>query len=254
MFLRAGKRILCLLVSVALAAALAADMPAVEDAGGFLTKGGRVKAVLAVQPTSALLDVEELMQYPALPNGCEATSLAAVLRFLGFETTALEMVYGYVPSEPITYSEDGMTAYGPDPAEAYAGWPEAGYTGFYCFAPPIVLAANQYLSERDAPWRAVDASGASALELMRLLDEGRPVIVWATLGMEVRKFADFCWTLPNGQVYYPFSNLHCLVLTGYEGDTFTLMDLIEGTVTVDRDLFMSRYRAIGQWAVAFEER
>ena len=88
---------------------------------------------------------------------------------------------------------------------------------------------------------------------MRRLDEGAPVIVWATLDMEVRLFSNFQWTLPSGETYYPFSNLHCMVLIGYEGDTFTLMDPIQGTVTVDRDLFMRRYRSIGQWAVAMEQ-
>ena len=61
------------------------------------------------------------------------------------------------------------------------------------------------------------------------------------------------WTLPGGEEYYPFSNLHCMVLTGYEGDTFTLMDPIEGTVTVDREQFMSRYWTTGERAVAFGE-
>lgn len=252
MLLRAGKRILCLLLAAALCCLLAADGPTPEQIRLLRKRPAQTKPVMAVSQGISLY-VEELWQYPELPNGCEATSLAAVLRFLGYDATALELVYNYIPSQLITYSEDGMIAYGPDPAEAYAGWPEEGYTGFYCFAGSIVQAANAYLADRGSDWYAVDISGASALDLMRRLDAGTPVIVWATLDMEVRLFSNFQWTLPSGETYYPFSNLHCMVLTGYEGDTFTLMDPIQGTVTVDRDLFMRRYRSIGQWAVAMEQ-
>ena len=252
MFLRMGKRALRLLVPLLALLVLGADSPSVEWESTARWKTGLVKPVMAVD-TGTSLDVEELCQYPELPNGCEATSLAAVLRFLGYDVTALELVYGYIPSEPIIYSEAGMLAYGPDPAEAYAGWPEEGYTGFYCFAGPIVQAANQYLAEQNSGWRAADITGASVLDLMRRLDEGTPMIVWATLNMDTRLFSSFHWTLPSGEEYYPFSNLHCMVLTGYEGDTFTLMDPIEGTVTVDREQFMSRYWTIGERAVAFGE-
>ena len=240
---------LCVLLSLCVCVVLASDAPIQTPAAHPLA----AKAVLAVHKGISL-DVEVLAQYPQLPNGCEATSLAAVLRFLGFDVEALDLVYGYIPSEPITYSEDGFIAYGPDPAEAYAGWPEEGYTGFYCFAPPIVQAANSYLSERQSLWQAVDASGADEEELLEWLDTGVPVIVWATLNMDVRLFSNFQWTLPNGEVYYPYSNLHCMVLTGYDDESFTIMDPIEGLVTVDRERFMSRYWSIGEWAVAFAKK
>ena len=70
MFLRMGKRALRLLVPLLALLVLGADSPSVEWKSTARWKTGLVKSVMAVD-TGTSLDVEELCQYPELPNGCE---------------------------------------------------------------------------------------------------------------------------------------------------------------------------------------
>ena len=128
------------------------------------------------------LDVEPILQMPELPNGCEVTSLATVLQYYGFSVTKEELAANYLPYELFAF--EGLDIIAPDPNEAYAGDPFGMSCAFYCFAPPIVEAANAYFADVGAHYVALDATGASIDELIGYLMEGRPVIIWATLHFE----------------------------------------------------------------------
>ena len=69
------------------AAGFGADSPSGGMEEHSAWKTGLVKPVMAGGHRDLWM-WEELCQYPELPNGCEATSLAAVLRFLGYDVTA----------------------------------------------------------------------------------------------------------------------------------------------------------------------
>lgn len=90
---------------------------------------GRARSRFGVQ-----LPVRTVLQNPELPNGCEAASLAALLKYKGVPADKLDLAYGYIPRGDIEETTDGRT--GPDPELAYAGDPAAGL-GFYCFAQPV---------------------------------------------------------------------------------------------------------------------
>lgn len=90
------------------------------------------------------LCVQTVLQQPALPNGCEAASLAALLRYRGVKAEPLDLAYGYIPRGDIVQTAEGRTA--PDPELAYAGDP-AGL-GFYCFAGPLAEGRTRILRRR----------------------------------------------------------------------------------------------------------
>ena len=126
---------------------------------------------------SILLPVPQILQNPELPNGCEITSCCEVLHYLGFAPDKCELADYYLPRS--------AQWYGADPDEVYMGNPHlddgSPETGYYCFAGPIVQAANAYLAVQGSSCRACDLTGAEEAELASQLQAGNPVIFWATL-------------------------------------------------------------------------
>lgn len=126
---------------------------------------------------SILLPVPQILQNPELPNGCEITSCCEVLHYLGFAPDKCELADYYLPRS--------AQWYGADPDEVYMGNPHlddgSPETGYYCFAGPIVQAANAYLAVQGSSCRAYDLTGAEEAELASQLQAGNPVIFWATL-------------------------------------------------------------------------
>lgn len=193
------------------------------------------------------LSVPEVLQLPQLPNGCEATSLAALLQYRGFEANKLDLAYGYIPREDFTESRYGTI--GPDPEHAYAGDP-ASDSGFYCFAAPLAQGANSYLHEMGSSMHAFNVTGVTDKGLEQYIRGGDPVVVWITLDLSEPYARGFQWIIGNtGQVYMPYSNLHCVVLMGWGRDTCTLMDPLQGICTVDRQTFLTCFEQMGRRAL-----
>lgn len=193
-----------------------------------------------------LLPVPQILQNPELPNGCEITSCCEVLRFLGFDADKCTLADKYLPRSAHWY--------GTDPDEYYMGDPHkddaSPETGYYCFAGPIVKAANAYLAAQGGGWRAVDLTGAEEAALVAQLQKGRPVIFWASLHFEDIQ-ADACgsYPLPGGGVHHVFHQLHCMVLCGVNNSHFTVADPLDFNRDVPRGQFMKIYRQLGRRAV-----
>ena len=63
---------------------------------------------------------------------------------------------------------------------------------------------------------------------------------------------DYSWTLPDGSVYTPYSNLHCVVVTGLENGFFRIADPLSGWQFVKKDVFWQSFVAMGQRAVTIQ--
>ena len=199
-------------------------------------------------PETALLDVPVVYQRLEMPNGCEAAALTMLLQYYGFAADKLDIAYAYIPR--VDFTSTWFSTYGPDPADAYAGDP--ALDGFYCLPPVVAEGANRYLTVRKSALRAVDITGADAYTLRRNLAQGRPVMIWTTVGFEPVAYSDCSWRLySDSSVYTPYQNLHCLVLCGYDADYFYVRDPLYGTLQVERETFLLRYTEMGCRAVVF---
>lgn len=90
-------------------------------------------------------EVELILQNPELPNGCEVTSLAMLLKAAGYPIEKTVLYENYLPRQD--FSCINGLRYGPDPAEAYAGNAASSSGGWYCLEEPILAAGNAWLKE-----------------------------------------------------------------------------------------------------------
>ena len=210
-----------------------------------------------VPPTSEVVESEPpgsnypltlIYQKPELPNGCEITSLAMLLDWAGYPIDKVELSKNYLPKQK--FSTVDSVRYGPDPNEAFAGDP-ASSNGWYCFEGPILEAANAYLADQNTTQQAAPLSGTTREELENYMNAGIPLAVWVTLDYSApRNPASFRWYLPDGSLYTPYSNLHCVVLAGWDGDHYLIANPINGWQTVSPDTFWNCFDAMGRRAVA----
>lgn len=193
-----------------------------------------------------MMAVPQVLQNPELPNGCEITSCCQVLRYLGFDADKCQLADRYLPRSQRWYGADPDRVYMGDPHKN-DGSPEEGY---YCFAGPIVAAANAYLAEHGGGYTARDLTGAEEAGLEAQLRKGRPVIFWASLRFDDIGFADVApYPLPGGGVHRVFHTLHCMVLCGANSRDFYVADPLDLNRQVPRDRFMRVYRQLGRRAV-----
>ena len=90
--------------------------------------------------------------------------------------------------------------------------------------------------------QAEDETGAEPEQLYRFVSEGTPVVVWGTIDMEERQTME-SWSTEDGREASWAMNDHCMVLIGYNADTVTVADPLEGIVTYDRGQFESSFRS-----------
>lgn len=182
-----------------------------------------------------------LSQYPELPNGCEVTSLAAVLNYYGFDISKTELSDRYLSKAPVGQANPYVTFVG-DPRDDDA---------YGCYTPVLVAAANNYLSAVGSAMRAVDLTGSSPSDLYARVDGGQPVIVWATRYMEPGHYS-VTWNV-GGQDITWYTPEHCMVLVGYDDGTVYVADPIVGAIVdYDRALFETRYAELRNQAVVVE--
>ena len=188
---------------------------------------------------SAFISVDNIRQNPELPTGCEVTSLATVINYLGFEADKLILANEY-----LDFGEIGVT----NPSVAFVGDPE-NRQSYGCFAPVIKKCADKFFEDNKIDKKAYDITGCSADRLFLELEQGNPVIVWATMFMMNTNWIR-CWNIDGEDVYFPV-NEHCMVLTGYniEKNVVYVADPLKGNTTYKLDLFLKRFDSLKKQAV-----
>lgn len=180
----------------------------------------------------ASLQVINVAQYPSLPNGCEIVSATIVLNYLGFDITKERMATDFLPATSDLYG---------DPEKYYLGNPYSYNNGLYCYTKPIVTAINNYfhtIGMTDSYLKAYDLSGSSVETIKHNITMQRPVIVWLTIDMKSPSYHNKILT-----------NLHCLVVTGYDEKYIYVSDPLEKLQKIDISTFEKIYKEMGQRAV-----
>ncbi len=187
----------------------------------------------------AKLEVEELLQNPELPTGCESVSLTALLKYYGFDW--LEKTY--IADNYLIYSKTG------DCADGFIGDPYST-KGSGCFANVMRQTADNFLYDhgKESGLAAYDFTSAELWELYQSLDYFDPVLIWGTIDM-IEPAIDKSDLKVGDYTFYHYE--HYLVLMGYnlEENVFYIMDPLIGIVERDIDEFYDIYCKIGKYAV-----
>lgn len=217
--------------------ATADEAATVDETRSVITKIKQLslESILAkpLQHQKARLDVDELLQNPELPTGCESVALTIALRYCGFSLDKTEFADHYL-------------SYGSNIMDDYVGDPYT-YYGAGIYPPGLTENANAFLVLRHSGHRAFNTMGTELKDLYKLIDAGFPVVVWTTLYGDSPTMTDYSYTY-DGEEYYWFDNEHCVVLCGYDcGEkTVTISDPLNGIVTRDEDVFQEIYDETGR--------
>jgi len=169
------------------------------------------------------LDVENIKQYPRLPNGCEVVSLAIALKYSGYEIDPVLLFNKYMPTSSIMSNGDPWETYIGDPTDA----------GFGCYAPCLVTTGNDYLTDMKSPLKVEDVSGEDFSVYEGYINNGIPVIMWATTYMMDDDTVLRSWKSNGKEVVWHYYS-HCLVMIGYTEDTYIFCDPLRGVVEYSR--------------------
>ena len=211
------------------------------------TKVSKKKTKKPSEETRVVLDVKNIQQLPELPAGCEVTSTTIVMNYEGIKVDKMTLL-SYLPMMQWPDKNDRWAS----PWDVFVGNPKLSYYG--CYSPVIIKTVENAFEASDiTSYEVVDLSGSTLEELYAQIDDGHPVIVWATMFMKESYTGRSSWTLQDGSTFHWRSNEHCLVLIGYdlEKNTVILSDPYDerGTVEYDADLFETRYEELYEQAL-----
>ncbi|MFC5540716.1 MAG: C39 family peptidase [Bacilli bacterium] len=208
------------------------------------------KPVVQIQTFNASpqdsLKVPVVLQNPELPNGCEITSLTAILNYYGLKMDKIKM--NEVLPKGKVYTKKGVM-YGPDPNKAYAGSPKEKDGGYYVYAPPLVDVANQILEDENAEFRALDITGATKEELIDYVKSGVPVLTWVTIDWKEPRKSGYWVIEGTNKKHGIYKNLHAVVMTGYGNGKVTIMNPLTGIEKIDEKTFFRAYEQLGSHAL-----
>ena len=105
------------------------------------------------------LAVNNILQNPELPNGCEITSLSIVLNYKGYAVDKCDMSDNYLPKWP------DLTG---DPENYYLREPRSN--GFYCFATCLCTTIDNYNAANGTSIQYKNLTGLSATDLYAEID------------------------------------------------------------------------------------
>lgn len=179
-------------------------------------------------------------QNPYYPTGCETVALFILLRYYNVYVSVDDIISNLKKGD-LPHFVDGKF-YGANPEKEFVGSPLTEYS-YGVFNEPIKEVANKFKSG------AKTETNKDFDEVLELVNEGRPVIVWATIGM-IEPYISSTWTDYDGEKVNWIANEHALVVIGYDKNNIIVSDPYTGTIRYyNRNLFISRYNYLGKRAV-----
>ncbi len=210
--------------------------------GSYLKKITTEKSATSQVVKKKILNVPYLRQRPVLPSGCEATSLTMALNYYGIKVSKETIAKGhpYDNTKLVRNPNWTIKTWG-DPSVGYVGDPfSLGYT----------IYPNALKKQADRYVPSVNATGSSLAALEKYIDQGKPVLVWTTLGY--KDVNSRYWNTKNGKRIYAPTPLHNVVMTGYDANYIYVNDpenYGSKNYKVNKKHFEKLYNAMGKRAL-----
>ena len=205
----------------------------------FDTSGKLTKTITSGTP--AVRDVytlKPICQHPDLPTGCEMTSLAMVLNFMGVKADKCDLADNYLAKGPV-----GKVNFW----KAFPGNPRS-WSSYGCYAPVVVNAANKYLKAKKSSLRATYYKGKTLEALTSYTKAGYPVIVWCTIDNKPA-YDTVTWVIDGEKIRWRAPQ-HCVVFLGIKNGKAVIADSTYGKIMLyDKELFRRGYNSLYKQAV-----
>lgn len=196
-------------------------------------------------PPSVLIDVPALDQNPELPNGCEVTSLAMLLSYLGHPVNK-EKLAREEPTDPTkrVNKPDGTVTYWGNPNVGFVGSPFQKYNGYGIYHGPMAKFLNQIL-----PGEALDLTGKPFSDIIKSVANGTPVVVWDTATFK-KTNSWTTWNTPEGKIKVTMQE-HAVLLVGYDGKQLFVNNPLNGKKAqpVNKAQFIAAWKQLGEQAI-----
>ena len=188
--------------------------------------------------------VSKINQYTeGYPTGCESAALTILLRYYGLNINVSDVV-NRLPKGSLPYTENGIR-YGGNPYVEFVGHPNSS-SSYGVYEKPIISVAESFKPG------IIDGRGMKLDDVLKVVSEGRPVLVWVSMNMAV-PYISTSWTYkPTGEKISWMANEHALVIVGYNQNNVVVSDSLYGSIKYyNRNVFESRYNTYGKRAVYY---
>lgn len=186
-----------------------------------------------------------------IPTGCESVSTVAVLQHYGIDINVDEFITTYLPCD--TFYRRDEKLYGPNPHEFFVGNPY-NKSSLGCY-PDVIMKALNKMTNKGYPGMAeLTCTKITATDLDTLvfdyLSKQIPIILWVTIGMK-EPYDGMQYYLEDGTLYTWKAQEHCVVLCGYDEESYYIMDPMENgnIISYPKVLIEKRYIEMGKNAI-----
>ena len=182
-------------------------------------------------------------QYPNYPNGCEAVALYILLRHYNVNVS-VDSVMDSLPTGRVPYMVDGIWR-GGDPNYEFLGDPRS-VDGWGIYDQGLAYTANKFKSG------IINGTGMDFSQIINLIDNGRPVIVWTSIDLADPYVANSWISDRTGETIYWKRYNHAVVVIGYNEDSIVVSDPINGQIRYfDKQKFINVYDFMGRRALYY---
>ncbi|MBR1529408.1 MAG: C39 family peptidase [Oscillospiraceae bacterium] len=205
-----------------------------------------LKQKMIYPPEEVILDVPEFNQHPDWPTGCESAALYMLLHYYDVNVS-MEQIVEVLPKGPLPYTVNGKL-YGANPEREFVGHPSDS-NSYGVFNRPIASTAVAFRSGVNTK------KGASLKEVILLLNQGTPVMVWYASNPEKgityrRSWYDY----ETGEFIQWPSGEHAVVVCGHDADTLTYRDPNTGSSqTMKQSVFQTIFDEMGGRILYFDD-
>ena len=198
-----------------------------------------------IKKSTFIIDgVPKINQYSlGYPTGCESAALTVLLKYHGVSVSMGDVVKA-LPKGDLPYYDNGVR-YGGNPYVEFVGTPSS-YNSYGVYEKPILQVAESFKSG------VINGTGKKLDEILKIVSEGRPVLVWVSMNMAVPYISTSWIYRPTGEEISWMANEHALVVVGYNQNQVIVSDSLTGSLRYyDRGVFENRYNTYGKRAVYY---
>lgn len=189
--------------------------------------------------------VSVISQLPELPSGCEIAAATMLIKWAGVNVDKQDIAKS-IPKSSLPANKNGFLQ-GNSPDDAFIGDPFSD-NGLGVYHGPIASVINKYL-----PDQVKDITGTSFENLLKRIDDGQPIVVWATMNLAEPTLCA-TWYDVNGKKVKWIAPEHAFLLTGYTDDDVIVNDPYTGRRQLyPKTLFKSRWESLGKQAVTVSD-